>query len=197
MYGIIYKATNLANGKIYIGQTTQKLKARKQAHAYRTKKGDRRSAFQIALLEHGFDSFQWEQIDTADTAEELNQIEKYWIAHYKADDPAHGYNLQSGGFGAKHTAETKQKLRELQTGKKYNPMSEKGKRNISEARKGKSSGMKGKHHSAETREKIRENMKGKNTWQKGKKHSEETLRKMRESQKRRWEQTYGKQTKRD
>ena len=32
MYGIIYKATNLVNGKVYIGQTINTLNKRKMEH---------------------------------------------------------------------------------------------------------------------------------------------------------------------
>jgi len=37
-YGIIYKVTNKSNGKVYIGQTVQGLKQRKNKHIYTSKR---------------------------------------------------------------------------------------------------------------------------------------------------------------
>ena len=36
-YGLIYKVTNVMNGKCYIGQTTVNLKSRKKDHLYQIK----------------------------------------------------------------------------------------------------------------------------------------------------------------
>jgi hypothetical protein len=133
MYGIIYKATG-PGGKVYIGQTVKTLKARKSAHAFRAKKQDRRGAFQVAILEHGFDAFTWEEIDRADTPEELDVKEKDWIAHYDSMNPEKGYNGTDGGI-------------------RYKPSLEAIKKSA-EARRG-------RHPSAETRRKLRESHKGK------------------------------------
>jgi group I intron endonuclease len=118
VYGIIYKATG-PGGKVYVGQTTYSLKKRRSNHKFMSLKGDHRNVFQIALLDEGFDNFTWEQIDTAETAEELNNKEMEWIAFYKANDPQYGYNISKGGPG---------------TG--YSP-SEKTRKKVSEALKGK------------------------------------------------------------
>jgi len=110
VYGIIYKATG-PDGRVYIGQTTESLTRRKGVHAYRIKKGDKRSPFQFALLEHGsVRAFQWEQIDTAENAGELDAKEKHWIAHYQSDKPAHGYNSTDGGINYTASPEHRKKL---------------------------------------------------------------------------------------
>jgi group I intron endonuclease len=188
-YGIIYKATNTANGKVYIGLTTETLKERKRKHQYRAYKGDKRETFQIALLDEGFDNFQWEQIDSAESEAELSEKEQYWVSFYKADDPAHGYNIQGGGIGAKHTAETKRKLSEMQKGDKNYWY---GKHLSAEHRRKQSEAL--RNPSPETRRRHSESLKGKNTWSKGqvpwnkgKTASEETRQKMREAHKRRRE----------
>jgi group I intron endonuclease len=111
-YGIIYKATNSNNNKVYIGQTTYTLAHRKGAHAFRTKKGDRRSDFQIALLNEGFSNFAWEQIDQADSPEELDRKEKFWIEKLKSDDPLYGYNMNDGGTYHSVSDKTREKLRD-------------------------------------------------------------------------------------
>jgi group I intron endonuclease len=134
-YGIIYKAVSLG-GKVYIGQTTYTLAHRKAGHAFRTKKGNLRDAFHVALINEGYDSFTWDKIDTAETREKLDQKEKYWIAHYQSGNPQYGYNSTSGGIRFTHSEETKQKL--------------------SEAMRGEKSHCFGKHRSEETRRKIGE-----------------------------------------
>jgi group I intron endonuclease len=174
MYGIIYKATG-PGGKVYIGQTTKTLKRRKGDHKVRAKKQDRRGAFQVAILEHGFDSFTWEQIDTADTKEELDQKEKSWIAQYNCIVP-HGYNGNDGGTSYIPSAETRRKIGEAQRGEKGNNY--------------------GKHPSEETRRKMSEALRGRkmpprpDEWRRkqseahtGKRHTEETRKKMSAAQK--------------
>jgi hypothetical protein len=90
MYGIIYKAADPA-GLVYIGKSRVKLSRRKNWHKQSAiKRGETCGRFPAGLREVGFDNFTWEQIDTADGREELNQKEKYWIAFYHATDPAFG-----------------------------------------------------------------------------------------------------------
>jgi len=167
MYGIIYKAKG-PSGLVYIGQTTQTLARRKSEHKVRALKQDRRYPFGIALLDEGFSNFQWDQIDTAENAEELDAKEKQWIAHYQSDNPGHGYNGTTGGISYTVTQETRQKMSEAGKGKKH---SEKHRRKIGEAQRGKqrtpeqckriSEAQKGKQLSAEHRRKISEGLKGK------------------------------------
>jgi group I intron endonuclease len=156
MYGIIYRATG-PTGKVYIGQTTKTLNRRKSDHACRAKKGDRRGAFQLALLEYGLNAFQWEQIDTAATAEELSRKEKHWIAHYRADDPAHGFNLTAGGTVFSPTPETRQKISEALKGRH---LSVEHRHKLSKAKKSKSGNLRRKILSPEHRQKLSESHRG-------------------------------------
>ena len=194
MYGIIYKAIG-PSGLVYIGQTTKSLTHRKGQHAYRAKKGDRRTALQIAILEYGFSMFTWDKIDTANSKAELDAKEKHWITYYQSDNPAHGYNSTDGGFHYKDTEETRRKKSKAHKGKerpeiKGRPLSAEHRRKLSEAMKGKNKGKqpynKGKQPSTETRRKISEAIKGR-------KPSPETRKKMSVSAKRRGKQktTYG------
>jgi hypothetical protein len=160
--------------------------------------------FHAALKKYGPDAFIWEQIDTADSREELDAREIYWIAFYNSADKHHGYNLTLGGLGCKHNEATRKKLSASlkgrttwNKGKKMSPeycrklseahkgyiIPEEQKRKISEANKGRSSPMKGKHHTPETRRKMSESGKGKRL---GKHFSEEQRRKMSEAQLRRF-----------
>jgi group I intron endonuclease len=150
MYGIIYRVTGLT-GKIYIGQTKKSLTKRKSEHICRMKKGDRRTAFCLALLEEGYTNFIWEQIDTAENAAELDAKEKHYIALYKSDDPAFGYNGNGGGSSAKLKPETKRKISEGNKGKKGTWHG----KNLSEGhRRAISKGLEGHTTSPETRKKI-------------------------------------------
>jgi group I intron endonuclease len=198
VYGIIYKATG-PGGKVYVGQTTQTLAKRKIGHKVRAKKQDRRGLFQTALLDEGFDNFTWEQIDQADTSEELDRKEKRWIAHYDSMNSGKGYNVQGGGKRFSHTPEarrkmseahkgkhpseeTRRKLSEAQQGNKKclgRHLSEEHRRKLSEAHKGRRSYV----MTAETRRKISEAGKGRPSPMRGKYHTLETRRKMSEAKK--------------
>ena len=90
---IIYKAVNKINGMIYIGQTIKSLKQRKAQHEELALKG-KGSRFQKALLQYGLDVFEWSIIDTANSIEELDKKEAYWIEFYKSYE--NGYNSTLG-----------------------------------------------------------------------------------------------------
>ena len=165
MFGIIYKATNILNGKVYIGQTQKTLAKRKSGHKAQSIYNDRRYPFQAALLDEGFSNFTWEQIDQAETEAELNAKEKFWVANYKADNPQYGYNITEGGLNPKHTEATKRKMGESRKGEKNcwfgKHLPEETRRKISEAKRGEKSHLFGKHHSAETKRKMSEANRGK------------------------------------
>ena len=148
MYGIIYKATG-PDGRVYVGQTTLSLKKRKSLHKFQALKGDKRSSFQIAILKHGFSAFIWDEIDHAETKEELDAKEKRWITHYDSMNPAKGYNNQDGGIHCSPSPETRRKLSEAMRGRKNSPET---RRKISEAKKG----QKYKPFSEESRQKMSE-----------------------------------------
>ena len=56
--GIIYKATNKINGKIYIGQSTRTLNYRKSTHKASIKNKNVTTPFCFALRKYGFDNFE-------------------------------------------------------------------------------------------------------------------------------------------
>lgn len=92
-FTIIYKITNLINGKIYIGQTTMSLQKRWKAHR---KKGSNCVALARAIQKYGKQNFKVEQIDVACDLDELNYKEEYYIRLYDCIAPK-GYNLCAGG----------------------------------------------------------------------------------------------------
>jgi group I intron endonuclease len=93
-YNIIYKVENINSGKIYIGATSKSLETRKKDHIKKSKRG-KSYAFQNAIATHGPDAFNWQQIDTATSIDELAQKEKAYILKYNSKED--GYNQSEGG----------------------------------------------------------------------------------------------------
>lgn len=94
MDGIIYKATNIYDQKIYIGATINTVDDRKNDHLQ--KSANRTGQyFHEAIGTYGPDAFIWEQIDTADDIDELAQKEIKYIAEYNSF--VEGYNGDRGG----------------------------------------------------------------------------------------------------
>lgn len=109
---IIYKVTNIANGKIYIGQTKNTLEYRRSQHE-RDCKYHRNSYFHEALLKYGFENFKWEIIDCSDTQEGIDKLEKQYVREYKTYNKTYGYNLKLGGReGGIYNNECKRRLGE-------------------------------------------------------------------------------------
>lgn len=97
--GIIYKATNIINGQIYVGATTKDLKQRINDHINKSDK-DYNHKFQKAILEFGKENFIWDQIDTAISLNDLALKESKYIE--ECDSFRNGYNSDRGG-GIKKT----------------------------------------------------------------------------------------------
>lgn len=94
MKKIIYKATNVITGMKYIGTTSKTVDERKRDHKQKAKKrvgGD----FQEAIRTYGSEAFEWVQIDTANSANELADKEKEYVIKYEAKEK--GYNADRGG----------------------------------------------------------------------------------------------------
>ena len=84
---IIYKTTNLINGKIYIGKDS------KNNPNYFG------SGVIIisALKKYGKENFKKEVLEECTNYDELNEKEKYWIKHFNSTDSNIGYNIREGG----------------------------------------------------------------------------------------------------
>lgn len=99
---IIYKITNKINGKAYIGFTKNSLEYRWKQHIRDAKCRSKevKHKFQLALLEHGTESFTIEQIDVAADRAEAERKEMFWIQH--VDTLENGYNTTPGGKNGGH-----------------------------------------------------------------------------------------------
>lgn len=89
---LIYKVTNLINGKVYIGQTTRKPQVRINEHI---SKG---TLLGCDIVEFGRRNFAVDVIDHAHSKTELDHKEIFWIAYYNSLFP-NGYNQSTGGAG--------------------------------------------------------------------------------------------------
>jgi len=120
---IVYKATNLVTGKIYIGKTVRTLshaKARHHERAKRQWKYGCDSYFYASIRKHGWEAFDWKIIDQGETDAEIQQLERDWIAFTGSyTDRKIGYNMTpggDGGAGRKLSAEQVEFLRDRVSG---------------------------------------------------------------------------------
>ncbi len=86
---IIYKTSNLINGRIYVG---------KDKHNNPKYLGSGNILNQ-AINKYGIENFQKEILEYCNTEEELNDREKYWIDKLNSLNIYGGYNLTKGGDG--------------------------------------------------------------------------------------------------
>jgi len=99
--GYIYKITNTKNNKIYIGQTKATVDVRFKQHietALLTKK-HKKGSLHGAIKEFGVDNFTCEVVESADSIDKLNRLERRYISKMQSLDAAYGYNLSVGGSG--------------------------------------------------------------------------------------------------
>lgn len=120
---LIYKVTNLTNGKVYIGQASSSLEERRKKHEYDAQRQDRKTVkFHNALLKYGFNNFKWEVIKECNSQEELDYYEEFYIQEYNTLDRDHGYNLKHGGkLGGCYSDEAKEHMSEATKKKWENP----------------------------------------------------------------------------
>ena len=126
MYGYIYKTIDKKNNKIYVGKHHSDIF---EGYSY-IGSGLIVSNIKNSLLRKNIpleDRFDIEMIDTAETLEELNKKEIYWIKELDARNPNIGYNICKGGEcgpggpkmkGHKHSKETLEKMSENRKGSK-------------------------------------------------------------------------------
>ena len=149
MYGYVYKTTNLVNGKIYVGQH----KAQTFTDSY---KGSGKYLWR-AIEKYGWDNFVVEFIESAESKQELNELEVKWIEKFDARNQQIGYNISKGGETWSYNW-------------KGRPFSDSHCRHISEA-------LKGKHPTLEQRIKMSNSRKGKKFSEEHKRHMSENFKK--------------------
>jgi len=129
---IVYAAINITNGKRYIGITSGPLSRRITEHISCANRFTHNGSFYKAIRKYGREAFEWVVLLQCDSYVEATNAEIAFIAEFNPE-----YNSTKGGDG--------------QLGR---PMSEDGKRRISEANKGKQYHK--MPHSEETKERLRQ-----------------------------------------
>ena len=87
---LIYKATNLKNGKVYIGETRQTLPRRKNQHFSEAFARKAKDKFHSAIREYGKENFVFEEIARSNNFKNLAKLERRLIIEY--DSIENGYN---------------------------------------------------------------------------------------------------------
>ena len=131
----VYKITNIQNNKVYIGQTIRGIQERFARHIKDAMSNRLDTHFARAIRKYGPENFIIEKIDTAETQEDLNRKEQYWIVQYNSVKD--GYNETSAIYkcgGNTYQSKTeeemeviKEKIRKSKLGEN-NPMARKVKR---------------------------------------------------------------------
>lgn len=104
----IYKITNLVNGKVYIGQSTN-IKRRWKDHrkdAFWKNNPEYEYPLYRAMRKYGIDNFSFDILEECNK-EDLNEKEKLYIAQY--DSYQNGYNQTEGGDSFTHNFKLTQK----------------------------------------------------------------------------------------
>ena len=114
IYGIIYKITDLENGKCYIGQTIDYTRGKRdykysrnviESYGY-----DNCNNITKAFFDKGYDNFEFSVIDAGDSPEELCELENYWIDYYDSINPEKGYNETYAVIRRPISEKTKKKM---------------------------------------------------------------------------------------
>jgi group I intron endonuclease len=139
----IYRATNITNGKVYIGFDS-KWPNRKAQHLKKYKNERYKTAFYSALRKHGEHAFVWDVLYQSEDGDHcLNVMEPQFIAEHQSFGPG-GYNLTAGGEGClgrsgplkwKTKVKTKEHGDAISRAKKGVPLTEQHKQALSEAKK--------------------------------------------------------------
>jgi len=153
--GVIYKATNIFNEKVYVGKT-ENFDKRIYDHfysAYHENCHGHDVYFHRAIRKYGKDAFVWEVVLDNIHVDELSMYEIFFIALYSAFGGEYGYNSTTGGESGEISEETKLKISKANLGKIR----------TKEIRMKLSAAGKGKHyHNNETIKKLSEMNKGEN-----------------------------------
>ena len=95
----IYRTTNAADGKVYIGQS-KNLETRLAQHKSSLRSGKHTNLkLQDAWDRDGGGSFVFEIVMLLDDNRCLNSAEEGWLYLTKCCDPRHGYNTKGGAAG--------------------------------------------------------------------------------------------------
>lgn len=119
----IYKITNLINGKVYIGKTSN-FKRRMSQHF--DEEHSTESLIKNSIRKNGKENFKIDIIEETLNRQEAKKLEEDYIKLYKSYKREFGYNIK---IGEKHTPETKLHIGLAQIGEKNHMYNKRGKLN--------------------------------------------------------------------
>ena len=131
-YGRVYLIKNLLNGKGYVGQTIQSLKARWKGHKDEAHGKRLKTAIYSAMRKYGIDSFSIVELEICSSIDEMNEREKYWIEYLHTLAP-NGYNLHTGGLN--HITSEETRLKQSISAKLKPPITDETRQRLSLANK--------------------------------------------------------------
>lgn len=185
MARVLYKITNLINGKCYIGQT-KNWSQRMSRH-----RKEKKSAISIAINKYGIENFSFEKLAILEDFI-IDEAEVKAIKIFNSLAP-NGYNIETGGNACKKLSQEQiEKMKATKKANGYKPSPETiakrsaaltGQKRTAEQKAMYSAIFKGRIISEEQRKKISQTLKGNIPWNKGKKMSEEYCKTMSESKK--------------
>lgn len=117
VYGVIYKITNIVNGKVYIGQTTVGFDKRHHTKNEKFLEKHHNEHLLKSVKKYGINNFIFsKEFDIAFSKKELDMKEEIYIDYYQSYKREKGYNIRLGGDSSKLGEESKKKLSMLKLG---------------------------------------------------------------------------------
>lgn len=109
---VVYMHVNRANGKRYIGISSNPISRWANGRGYR-----RNKHFSDAISKYGWNNFDHLILYSELSKEDACEIERHLIKKYKTQDKRFGYNITSGGEVFEHSEESKALMSKNRKGK--------------------------------------------------------------------------------
>ena len=111
MKGSIYLLTNLKNGLMYVGQTKNLNRRKKEYNIKKITKKSQKYFLMYEIVKYGFNNFELIELESV-PYDDLHEREIYWISKLNTTNPLIGYNKKTGGLGGRLNEESKIKMSE-------------------------------------------------------------------------------------
>lgn len=166
----LYKITDAANNKVYIGQSNKETERWRQ-HKYFARQDEPVQYIHRAMKKYGIENFIYEVIAQCLTQEDADETEIKLIKQYDSQNKEHGYNVARGGdhawnaglpselqpmYGKHQSDYQKQRMSEVHKGSAKPLHTDEWKQNMSEVMSGRISPMLGKKQSEYQKQRVSE-----------------------------------------